>query len=186
MSRTCQPRSSPRAPTWWRAGHSDRAFLEMFHAVKPPDLLNCVSDFNPDYRSPRPYVDGQLKLGKPQFHTADEVTEDMSKELIVGKKAEDELTQLLDTFCGGGLCVGHVDVALKREYPALNQTPAPTELPTQAPSEAPTAVTTDVPTALPTSLPTVSALACPSRSPRTRPRRSQRAFRCTCRRARCH
>ena len=104
----------------------------------------------------------------------------------MGKKAEDELTQLLDTFCGGGLYVDHVDVALKREYPALNQTPAPTELPTQAPSEAPTAVTTDVPTALPTSLPTVSALACPSRSPRTRPRRSPRAFRCTCRRARCH
>ena len=110
----------------------------------------------------------------------------MSKELIVGKKAEDELTQLLDTFCGGGLRVDHVDVALHREYPALNQTSAPTELPTQAPSEAPTAVTTDVPTALPTSLPTVSALACPLRSPRTRPRRSPRAFRCTCRRARCH
>ena len=100
----------------------------------------------------------------------------------MGEKAEDELTQLLDTFCGGGLRVDHVDVALKREYPALNQTPAPTELPTQAPFEAPTAVTTDVPTALPTSLPTVSALACPLRSPRTRPRRSPRAFRCTCRR----
>ena len=25
-----------------------RAILEMFHAVKPPDLLKCVSDFNPD------------------------------------------------------------------------------------------------------------------------------------------
>ena len=55
----------------------------------------------------------------------------------MGGKAEDELTQLLDKFCGGGLRVDHVDVALNREYPALNQTPAPTELPTQAPSEAP-------------------------------------------------
>ena len=89
---------------------SDRAIFGMFHAVKPPDLLNCASDFNPDYRRPRIYVDGRLKLGKPQFHTADEVTEDMSKELIVGKKAEDELTQLLDAFCGGGLAVYHVDV----------------------------------------------------------------------------
>ena len=79
----------------------------------------------------------------------------------MGEKAEDELTQLLDTFFGGGLRVDHVDVALNREYPALNQTPAPTELPSQAPSEASTAVQTAVPTALPTSLPTVSALACP-------------------------
>ena len=78
VSRTCQPRSFPRAPTWWRAGHSDRAILEMFHAVKPPDLLNCVSDFNPDYRCPRTYVDGRLKFGKPRFHTADDVTEEMS------------------------------------------------------------------------------------------------------------
>ena len=99
---------SARMPT--ELNISDRAILEMFHAVKPPDLLNCVSDFNPDYRRPRTYVDGRLKLGKPQFHTADEVTEDMSKELIVGKKAEDELTQLLDTFCGGGLAVDHVNV----------------------------------------------------------------------------
>ena len=35
----------------------------------------------------------------------------MSKEVIVGKKAEDELTQLLNTFCGG-LAVDHLDVAL--------------------------------------------------------------------------
>ena len=55
-----------------------RAILEMFHAVKPPDLLKCVSDFNPDYRCPRTYVDGRLKFGKPRFHTADEVTEEMS------------------------------------------------------------------------------------------------------------
>ena len=73
----------------------------------------------------------------------------------MGKKAEDELAQQLDTFSGGGLRVDHVNIALKREYPALHQTLAPTKLPTQAPSEA------AVPTALPTCVTTISALACP-------------------------
>ena len=75
----------------------------------------------------------------------------------MGKKAGDELTRLLDTFCGGGLRVGHVGVSLEREYPALNPAPVPTE----APMEAPTAVPTALPSNLPTSLPTALALACP-------------------------
>ena len=55
----------------------------MFHAVKPPDLLNCVFAFNPDYRLPRTHMEVRLKLGKPRFQIADEVTKDMSKELNV-------------------------------------------------------------------------------------------------------
>ena len=44
----------------------------------------------------------------------------MSKELIVGKKAEDELTQLLDTLCGGGLCGGKSAASSSCEMPSVS------------------------------------------------------------------
>ena len=62
---------------------TDMVAKRMFHAVKPPDLLNCVFAFNPDYRLPRTHMEVRLKLGKPRFQIADEVTKDMSKELNV-------------------------------------------------------------------------------------------------------